>query len=129
YLVNRSNLGGITSPVASASVSSSTLRGQSTVTYRTSMGTYFTFRAGTSNMLIAYRVNPGNPPTMSSAWLVTQTGEGSLFVTSTDGTSNFIVWAAGAEGSQRLNGYNGDTGTLIFAGGGANELMSGTRKW
>src|SRR3954447_4861952 len=66
YLINRNNLGGITTPVTSASVSSSTLRGQSSCTYRTSTGTYFTFRAGTSNMLVAYRINAGNPPTMSS---------------------------------------------------------------
>src|SRR5438876_3479572 len=104
YLLNRNNLGGITTPVTSASVSSSTLRGQSSCTYRTSIGTYFTFRAGTSNMLVAYRINTGNPPTMSSAWLVTQTGEGSPFVTTTDGTSNTIVWCVGAGGSQRLNG-------------------------
>ncbi len=24
------------------------------------MGTYFNFRAGTSNMLVTYRINPGN---------------------------------------------------------------------
>lgn len=129
YLLNRNNLGGITSPVASMNVSSSTLLGQSSCTYQTSMGTYFTFRAGSSNTLVAYRVNPGNPPTMSSAWLVTQTGQGSPFVTSMDGTNNFIVWACGAGGSQRLNGYNADTGALVFAGGGANELMTGTVKW
>lgn len=129
YLINRNNLGGITGPVNSASVSSSTLRGQSSCTYRTNMGTYFNFRAGTSNTLVTYRINPTNPPTMSSAWLVTQSGEGSPFVTCTDGTNNCIVWAAGAGGSQRLNGYNGDTGAVIFSGGGANELMTGTRKW
>ena len=131
YLLNRNNLGGITSPLASIATgyAVNTLKGQSSCTYRTSMGTYFTFRAGTSNMLVAYRVNPGSPPTMSVAWLVTQTGEGSPFVTSTDGTNNFIVWAAGAGGSQRLNGYNADTGALVFAGGGTNELMSGTRRW
>lgn len=129
YLINRNNLGGITAPVTSASVSSSTLRGQSSCTYRTSMGTYFTFRAGTSNMLVAYKINPGSPPTMSSAWLVTQTGEGSPFVTTTDGTNNFIVWCVGAGGTQRLNGFNGDTGTQVYGGGGASELMTGTRKW
>ena len=129
YLIDRNNLGGITTPVASASVSSSTLRGQSSCTYHTSMGTYFTFRAGTSNMLVAYRINAGSPPTMSSAWLMTQAGQGSPFVTTTDGTNNTIVWCVGAGGSQRLNGYDGDTGAVVYAGGGANELMTGTIKW
>src|SRR6187399_2417531 len=36
YLVNRNNLGGIAAPVAQASVSGTTLRGTSAVTYRTS---------------------------------------------------------------------------------------------
>ena len=66
---------------------------------------------------------------MSSAWLTTQAGQGTPFVTSTDGTNDFIVWCAGAGGTQRLNGYNADTGAVIFDGGGANELMTGTRKW
>ena len=30
---------------------------------------------------------------------------------------------------QRLRGYNADTGAVIYAGGGPNELMSGTRQW
>src|SRR5207247_84720 len=25
--------------------------------------------------------------------------------------------------------YNGDAGVVVYAGGGANELMTGTRKW
>src|SRR6476659_3676618 len=41
YLLNRNNLGGITAPVAQASVSGTTLRGTSAVTYRTSQGKYF----------------------------------------------------------------------------------------
>ena len=28
-----------------------------------------------------------------------------------------------------MHGYDGDTGAVIYAGGGANELMSGTRQW
>ena len=37
------------------------------------------------------------------------------------------MWAAGSDG--RLRGYNGDTGAVIFAGGGANELMTGIRSF
>ena len=28
-----------------------------------------------------------------------------------------------------MHGYNGDTGAVVYAGGGANELMTGTRQW
>src|SRR5439155_12149074 len=49
--------------------------------------------------------------------------------TTTDGTNNVIVWVAGVAGDQRVHGYDGDTGTVIYAGGGPNELMSGTRQW
>jgi hypothetical protein len=39
------------------------------------------------------------------------------------------VWVVGAGGDQRLHGYNGDTGAVVYAGGGPNEQMTGTRKW
>src|SRR6185295_2166311 len=29
----------------------------------------------------------------------------------------------------KLHGYDGDTGNVVFAGGGTNELMTGDRKW
>ena len=61
--------------------------------------------------------------------LSAQSGRGSPFVTSTDGTNNVIVWVVGSEGDQRLHGYNGDTGAVVYAGGGANELMAGTRSF
>ena len=57
---------------------------------------------------------------------MSQTGSGSPWVTTTDGTNNAIVWVVGAQGDQRLHGYNGDTGAVVYAGGGANELMTGT---
>jgi hypothetical protein len=60
---------------------------------------------------------------------MSQSGLGSVFVTSTDGTNNAIVWVAGGGGDQRLHAYNGDTGAVVYAGGGANEMMTGTRKW
>src|SRR5438094_7662630 len=54
YLLNRNNLGGITTPVASANVDG-VIRGQSAATYRTGQGTYFVFRAG-SGGISAYRI-------------------------------------------------------------------------
>jgi hypothetical protein len=129
YLLKRNNLGGITAPVAFANVASS-VRGQSAATYRTSAGTYFVFRNG-SSAVSAYEITATNPPTIVPAWSVSQTGQGSPWVTTTDGTNNAIVWIVGSEdgGDQRLHGYNGDTGAVVYAGGGPNELMINTRKW
>ena len=129
YLINRNNLGGITAPVAQANmVSGATNRGTSAVTYHTSQGTYFAFHDD-GNAISAYKITAANPPTIVSGWSVGQSGRGSPWVTTTDGTNNVIVWVAGVGGDQRLHGYNGDTGAVIYAGGGSNELMSGTRQW
>jgi len=127
YLLNRNNLGGITAPVASANVANS-VRGQSAASYRTRQGAYFVFRNG-SSAVSAYKITATNPPTIVPAWSVSQIGQGSPWVTTTDGTNNAIVWVVGAQGDQRLHGYNGDTGAVIYAGGGPNELMANTRKW
>jgi hypothetical protein len=129
YLVDRNNLGGITSPVAQANVSG-TNRGISAVTYHTSQGTYFGFH-NDAGAVRAYKITPTNPPTIVFAWSQSQNGRGSPWVTTTDGTNNTIVWYAATTGSgdQRLHGYDGDTGAVIYAGGGANELMAGTQQW
>jgi hypothetical protein len=127
YLSNRNNLGGITASVASANVANS-VRGQSAAIYRTGQGTYFVFRNG-SSAVSAYKITATNPPGIIPAWTVSQNGQGSPWVTTTDGTNNAIVWVVGAGGDQCLHGYNGDTGAVIYAGGGPNEQMTGTRKW
>ena len=127
YLVNRNNLGGITAPVAQANVGGIN-GGTSAVTYHTSQGAYFGFH-NDAGAISAYKVTATNPPTIVSAWSVSQNGRGSPWITTTHGTNNVIVWVAGVQGDQRLHGYNGDTGAVIYAGGGANELMTGTRQW
>jgi cell division septation protein DedD len=127
YLLNRNNLGGIALPVAQANVGGIN-RGTSAVTYRTSQGTYFAFH-NDENAIRAYRITPSNPPAIAFAWSMSQSGRGSPWVTTTDGTNNFIVWVAGVAGDQRLHGYDGDTGAVVYAGGGANEFMTGTRQW
>ena len=127
YLLNRNNLGGISAPVAWANLPTA-VRGQSAATYHTSQGTYFAFHTE-SNAVAAYKVTATNPPTIVPAWSMSQTGMGSVFVTSTNGTNNVLVWVAGGAGDQRLHAYDGDTGTEIYSGGGADEIMLGTRKW
>ena len=122
YLLNRNNLGGITAPVAQLSVGFTI--GQSSATYRTAQGTYFVFRA--SNQVKAYKITATSPPTIVSAWSVTQNGQGSPWVTTTDGTNNAIVWVVGAQGDGQLHGYDGDTGAVIYPGA---DVMTGTRKW
>ena len=128
YLLDRNNLGGVTTPVATMNVSSSTLRGTSSVAYQTGEGTHFAFH-NESGELRSYIINATSPPTIALAWNVNDGGRSSPWVTTIDGTNNAIVWVAGIEDDQRLHGYNGDTGATIFAGGGPNEQMTGTRQW
>ena len=123
YLVNRNNLGGVAAPVAQLSVDG-VIRGQSSATYTTTQGTYFVFRA--SGEIKAYKITATDPPTIVSAWNASQSGQGSPWVTTTDGTHNAIVWVVGSDGDDLLHGYNGDTGAVIYTG---TDQMTGTRKW
>ena len=125
YLLNRNNLGGVSAPVASLSIGGNGI--QAAAAYRTATGTYFVVRP-TTNTLTALRITATNPPTLVNAWSVSSSGRGSPFVTSTDGTNNVVVWGIGsAGGDQRLHGHNGDTGAVVYNGGGVNEAMTGTR--
>jgi hypothetical protein len=134
YLLNRSNLGGITAPVASLHVTNQAII-QAAATYRTNQRTYVSCRASQYE-LSTFSITASNPPDMVHRWSVNRTsvGCGSPFVTSTDGANNTIVWTIGTEehqnqGDQRLHGYDGDTGTVVYAGGGASELMAGTHSY
>jgi hypothetical protein len=82
-----------------------------------------------ANNLYALRIGASSPPTISNVWTAAENGRGSPFVTSTDGTNNVVVWGIGSEGDQRLHGFNGDTGAVVFSGGGTSELMAGTRRF
>jgi hypothetical protein len=74
-------------------------------------------------------IGASSPPTITNVWTAGENGRGSPFVTSTDGTNNVVVWGIGSEGDQRLHGFDGDTGASVFNGGGASELMAGTRRF
>ena len=136
YLLDRDNLGGLSSPpVGSEHVADSEIA-QAAITYRTKQGTYVAFRASTQ-MLTAFQITASDPPGIVDAWSVERGngGCGSPFVTSTDGNNNMIVWVVGTEpthgtgGDQRLHGYDGNTGAIAYDGGGPNELMTGTHNF
>jgi PQQ enzyme repeat len=134
YLLNRDNLGGITAPLASAQESFSYII-QAAAAYRTAQGTYVALRAA-SDKLRTFRITATSPPTIAMGWSVDRGtgGCGSPFVSSTDGINNMIVWVVGTDGGSgpgdnRLHGYDGDTGAIVYAGGGGNELMAGTHSY
>jgi hypothetical protein len=64
----------------------------------------------------------GSTP-MSFAWCAALNGAGAPIVTTTDGSSNGIVWVVGAEGDNELHGFNALTGAVVFSGTGTS--MSG----
>jgi hypothetical protein len=127
YLIDQGNLGGESGGIFSAQVSSSPII-NAAAAYTTAQGTYVVFRGrgthcpGQSGDLIAIRIS-GSPPSFQTAWCATQNGRGSPIVTSTDGRANAIVWSIGSEGDNRLHGFDGDTGQVVFAGGGSSEQM------
>jgi hypothetical protein len=127
YLLNRDNLGGITAPIASAQESFSYII-QAAASYRTNQGTYVALRAA-GDTLRTFRITATSPPAIAVGWSVSRNGCGSPFVSSTDSSNNVIVWVVGASGDQRLHGYDGDTGAVVYAGGGTNELMAGTHSY
>ncbi len=123
YLLNRDALGGVAAPIAQAKVAADEIV-NGAVTYQTAQGRYVAFKGpgqGCGGDLTAIKINPGSPPTIASAWCASQNGLGSPMVTTTDGTSNVIVWGLGAEGDHRLRGFDGDTGQVIFNGGGSGD--------
>jgi len=54
------------------------------------------------------------PPAIATAWCSAVDGRGAPIVTTTDGSSNPVVWMLGAEGDDRLYAFRGDTGERLF---------------
>ena len=94
YLLNRNNLGGITPPVASTNVASSvrgTIGCHLSTPLREHILFFVTEAAPFPLIRLLRRLRPASLP----AWSVSQTGQGSPWVTTTNGTTNAIVWIVG----------------------------------
>jgi hypothetical protein len=124
YLLNRNNLGGIGGALATREVSSDEIRTAPAAYPAPAGGAFVAFQssgiscpAETSKPSIAaLRLQAQPTPAISIAWCASVDGMGAPIVTTTDGRSNPIVWAIGAEGDDRLHGFRGDNGESVLTG-------------
>jgi hypothetical protein len=101
--------------------------------YRTASGTYVVITmnmasgcpgGGTGRQVVALRIAP-NPLAATVAWCAAQSGgPTSPIATTTDGTSDAIVWYTS---NNQLRGVDGDTGAMIY--GGTTACGGSIQKW
>jgi hypothetical protein len=137
YVLNRDNLGGIGGELLKMLVANAinvNIKG-APAAYTTALGTYVAFHieGGTGggcpkgqggNMVVMKLAQSATAVTATTAWCSTQGDLGSPMVTTTDGTSNAIVWNA----DDKLYGWNGDTGAVIVDGT-KTAMSSGVQGW
>jgi hypothetical protein len=118
YLADRANLGGIGGAVLAQAVVTN-IKVTAPSAYTTPLGTYLAFGGYSDGSncspyenLVAIQVNP-TPLTVSTAWCAVVPGNGSVMVTTSDGTSESVVWLVGAKYDNRLFGFNADNGVFI----------------
>jgi hypothetical protein len=134
YVLDRANLGGIGGQHASTAVSSGPIIG-APVAFTAPSGVYVVFggagRSGTGcpQDLAAIRLAAASPPQPVGAWCASRGGLGSPMVTSPDGSTGPLVWTVGAEGDGRLRAFDGETGEVVYAGGGPDEQMGSVRRY
>jgi outer membrane protein assembly factor BamB len=134
YLLDGNNLGGIGGSLASAVVSTRSIR-TAPAGYPAADGVFVAFEGPGANCptsrsggnLTVLHIRAGSPPSLDTAWCGAFKGEGSPIVTTADGRANPIVWIVGAEGDGLLHGFRGDTGEPLFTGGGSANAMTGLR--
>ena len=133
YLLDRTNLGGIGGAIAIGQAARGAIitapavypvRDAIFVAYQ-ARGAVCPTGSYTSGIgALAVTADPSHR--LYSAWCARLDGRGAPIVTTTNGSSDPIVWAVGAEGDDRLHGFRGDTGQEIFTGA-ADDRMTGLR--
>ncbi|HMJ56727.1 MAG TPA: hypothetical protein VK540_31880 [Polyangiaceae bacterium] len=147
YLLDRNHLGGVGTAAANGVAQATIVNGAiinaaSAVT--TAAGTFVTLHghmgrvgtncpAGQAGDLVTVKITASSPPAIETAWCRPSQGQGSPAVTTTDGRADAIVWTNGAEASNRLHGWDVETGEPVYppAGGdaGAGQAMTGLRRF
>jgi outer membrane protein assembly factor BamB len=134
YLLDRDNLGGIGGALAVENVARSQII-TAPVVYSVGRDTFVAFEGsgracsqGTAKTgLTVLKIEARPSPKISTAWCGASQGRGAPIVTTVEDGSSPIVWAAGAEGDNRLHGFRGDTGQPVYTGGTGEDTMPGLR--
>jgi outer membrane protein assembly factor BamB len=139
YLNDRNNLTGVANAIASSHViGGEIINVPSAIT--TANGTFVTITGymsaggakcpnGQSGDLVTIQIGAANPPTITTVWCKASGGMGSPIVTTTDGKANAIVWNVGAEGDNKLHGWDAETGAVVFGGGAAGDTAPGAHRF
>jgi hypothetical protein len=141
YMLDRKHLGGVGTGgpegVAKDLVAAGGMIG-APVAYTTKKGTYVSVDIQNKGVgakcpadagdLISLRIVDGTPPTFQTAWCASNEGHGSPIVTTTDGSSEAILWIT-ADSSRALHAYDADTGAQIFAGGTTADEVPGMNRF
>ena len=146
YLVNRVNLGGVADGGQLANVGAlkvqsgeiSNAGAWATVAGTTSVGVRPNGQdaavgcpAGMSGDLVAVKLDPAAPQKMSVVWCAASHGVGSPSITTSDGTSDPIVWVFAADqgANGKLYSWNLTTGAPVFTGGAAADTGPNVRRF
>lgn len=134
YLLDRDNLGGVGGALASAHVSA--LRTiASPAVFPGGDAVFVALQEdgadcppdGPGNEIVVLRIRAEPAPAIDTAWCgKVASYHGSPIVTTTDGRSNPIVFALGAERDNRLYAFRGDDGELLAL---LPKLLNGTRRF
>ena len=134
YLLNRGNLGGVGGAIATGRAArGAIITAPAVYPFRDTMLVAYQARGAVCPTgpdvsgigALAVTGNPGHR--LFSAWCARLDGRGAPIVTTTDGSSEPIVWVVGAEGDDRLHGFRGDTGEEIFTGAAPGDAMARLR--
>jgi hypothetical protein len=126
YLVDEAYLGGIGGPatikpiaqgpiITAPAVYSTTAVTKVAVAAKAASGC-----SGQSIIMLTVSARTKNPITQD--WCEVLNGRGAPIVTTTDGSSDPIVWVTGAEGDDLLHGFDALTGASVFSGGAMSNL-------
>jgi hypothetical protein len=122
YLVRRENLGGVGGAIAREHVSNNRILTAPAV-HATKSETKIAFTNSGSdqceqNSLTMLNLADAGKSSIGFAWCKPLDGRGAPIITTTDGSSDAIIWVVGAEGDNMLHGFDAHNGHVVFAGAG-----------